>query len=273
MGRKAHFNKKNIMHKKIKKPAFFVQNNLVDRLTAPVAIYAREHGHPIEDRSCSSELDPDNCDIDWGQYSCVLPYGSVQFIRIIKKSSLSRFILHDEPLFSTEKWSRIFDKNVLNAAGRAINVSDIDALLRRDGPMHLRPDSVDKAFSGGVYDHDSWLNTVSTRALPRDLICWASPTQHIIAEWRCWVIGGTVIEVSQYRRNEQMSLSRETNNEIFEVAQGLADIYLPAPCVVLDIALTENGYKLIEFNPIHCSGWYAGNVNNVLGSWLDWSVC
>lgn len=258
---------------KNKKTAFFVQNNLVDKLTAPVAIYAREQGHPVEDRSCSADLNPDDCGIDWQQYACVLPYGSIQFIKILKNSSLSRFILHDEETFSTAKWSAIFDKNVLNAGGRAINASDIDALLRRDGPMHLRPDSVDKAFSGGVYDPDSWSKTILNKALADDLVCWASPVQPIKAEWRCWVIGGTVIEISQYRRNEQMSLSRETNNEIFEVAQGLADIYLPAPCVVLDIALTENGYKLIEFNPIHCSGWYAGNVNNVLGCWLDWSVC
>lgn len=41
-------------------PAFFVQNNYVERLTEPVASFARKHGVALEDRSSSQGFDPDD---------------------------------------------------------------------------------------------------------------------------------------------------------------------------------------------------------------------
>ena len=37
------------------------------------------------------------------------------------------------------------------------------------------------------------------------------------------------------------------------------------------IALTPEGYRVVEFNPIHSAGWYAANTARVLRAWFDWS--
>jgi hypothetical protein len=50
------------------KPEFFVQNNRVERLTAPVAIYARANGIDLEDYSSSASLNVDTIGIDWAQF-------------------------------------------------------------------------------------------------------------------------------------------------------------------------------------------------------------
>lgn len=179
--------------------AFFVQNNYVERLTAPVAVYARSHGICLEDRSSNKDFDPDNCGIDWSQYDLVLPYGSVQFVRQLKTSSLARFVLHDESRFATSAWVAEFGSDALNGAGRIAMVREVAELLR-ESPCHLRPDSVDKAFVGGVFGLDGWERIQVERDLDEDLACWVSPLQVIDKEWRCWVVGGR-IEL-QYEWNE-----------------------------------------------------------------------
>lgn len=254
----------------LREPAFFVQNNYVERLTVPVASYAREHGIALEDRSSFVGFDPDDCGIDWSAYSFVLPYGSVQFIRKLKASSLSPFILHDEDRFATSAWAPIFGVEALNGGGTIISVGQVTDHLARNGSLHLRPDTVDKAFVGGVFDSTAWATLRGDRELADDLACWVSPVAAIEAEWRCWIVGGKVIEVSKYREAGQHVRARETGVEIYAAAKRLADHYLPAPCVVLDVARVARQYVLVEFNPIHCSGWYAANVGAVLDAWLAW---
>lgn len=252
--------------------AFFVQNNQVERLTIPVAEYAHRRGYVIHDRSSTSELDVDHCDIDWSQFDAVIPYGSVQFLRQVKASnSLGQFVLHSESAFSACCWMPIFGSEALNGQGEALSESQVIERLAQGQRLHLRPDSVDKAFPGGVYDHDSWLALKSERHLQGDLLCWASPLKTLSAEYRCWLVGDRVVEVSRYRESDQMSVKRVTDGEVYRAAESFAKIYLPAPCVVMDIALTEEGYKLIEFNPIHSSGWYDASVTLVMDSWVAWT--
>lgn len=252
------------------KTAFFVQNNYVEHLTAPIARYANAHGISLEDRSSFKGFDPDDCGITWSDYDLVLPYGSVQFVRQLKDSSLAKFIFHEESLFATSKWSAIFGNDALNGLGCQTSVTEVIEHLRH-GPRHLRPDMIDKAFSGGVFDTAKFENLRHERKLADDLACWISPLQTIKTEWRCWVVGGQIIEISKYRDAGQMSLEREMSPEVRLVSQGFADRYLPAPCVVLDVAMVNDQYKIIEFNPIHCCGWYKANIDVILDAWVAWS--
>ncbi|MBX3755176.1 ATP-grasp domain-containing protein [Ralstonia pickettii] len=248
---------------------FFVQNNYVERLTAPVAMYARARGIALEDRSVTEVFDPDSCGIDWSQYGAVLPYGSVQFVRRLKSSSIGRFILHDERAFATSTWAPMFGDRALNGSGELVEAAVVRERLG-GGPMHLRPDQVDKAFVGGVFDVDAWEAVRADRRLADDLGCWISPISCIDAEWRCWFVGGRLVDLARYRENGQMAVARESASEVKEAAERLASVYLPTPCVVLDIARAAGQYTVIEFNPIHCSGWYAADVPKVLSAWLAW---
>jgi hypothetical protein len=252
------------------KPAFFVQNNYVERLTVPVASFAREHGIALEDRSSFQGFDPDDCGIDWSAYSFVLTYGSVQFLRKLKASALAPFILHDEARFATSAWAPIFGTDALNGSGVLVPAGQVADLITRNGPLHLRPDTVDKAFVGGVFDSAAWAAVRGDPELAGDLACWASPGATINAEWRCWIVGGKVVEVSKYREAGEHARVRETGAAIHAAAQRLADRYVPAPCVVLDVARVAGRYVLVEFNPIHCSGWYAADVAVILDRWLAW---
>lgn len=247
--------------------AFFVQNNYVTALTVPVALYARTHGLALEDRSSNTDFDPDNCGIDWSQYSIVLPYGSVQFLRKLRaSSSLAPFVHLDATRFAASTWAPLFGNRALNEEGMLIRAHEVSSLLT--SPMHLRPDSEDKAFAGGVFTKEAWQSM--TPAPSPQLACWVSPLQEILAEWRCWVVGRKVVEISRYRQAGEHNRKRETDAVLLASAQGFADVYVPAPCVVMDLALTKSGLKIVEFNPINCSGWYAADVGRILAAWVRW---
>lgn len=254
-------------------PVFFVQNNMIERLTAPVARYAREAPVALEDRSSTSELNVDDCGIDWSQYHPVLPYGSVQFLTKLKRSAvLSRYVHFDDELFSARGWhaSAVGDQ-MLNRDGRLIAVDDVPGELTGGRTLHIRPDAEHKAFNARVFDEATWGAISAERALDSRVACWVSPVQTITGEWRCWFVGGQLVEVSQYRRSGQTQCERGAPADVCRYAQSVADRFLPAPCVVMDVASTESGPRVIEFNPIHSAGWYAADVATVLKAWLDWS--
>lgn len=254
-----------------KQPCFFVQNNCVERITAPVALYARQVGARLEDRSSTSEFDADDCGVDWSQYAHVLPVGSVQFLRHLKKSvSLGKYILHDEVSFAATTWRDRLGAAMLNEAGQTVRVVDVAGALA-GAAMHVRPHSQDKAFNAKVFDITGWAEMRAERNVADDLLCWASPVRDISAEWRCWVIGGHLTEISQYRLAGQSARVRGAPTDVAAFAADVVHTWLPAACVVMDIARTPQGLRLLEFNPINGSGWYAADVPTVLGAWLAWA--
>lgn len=255
-----------------KQPCFFVQNNYVERITVPVALYARQVGAHLEDRSSTSEFDADDCGVDWSQYAHVLPVGSVQFLRHLKKSvSLGKYLLHDEVSFAATTWRDLLGAAMLNEVGQTVLAGDVGVLLA-GAAMHVRPQSEDKAFNAKVFDVSSWAEMRAERAVAEGLLCWASPVKPITAEWRCWIVGGRLVEISQYRLEGAMARVRGAPEDVTGFAAEVAQTWLPAECVVVDIARTPQGLRVLEFNPIHGSGWYAADVPTVLDAWLAWSA-
>lgn len=253
-------------------PCFFVQNNYIERITARVAQYAHRQGIDVVDRSCISGFDPDKLDIDWAQWHPILPVGSVQFLAALRRSpSFAQYIHHDEESFSSPKCLAEFGDRMLNHSGFLVSAGDIPSHLLKS-TLHIRPSKVDKAFTAKVFDSDSWADTFTKRELEHSLECWASPPVSITGEWRCWVVNGQVVDISRYREGDHMAINRDVPEEVRAYAASNASGWMPAPVVVMDIAETTTGLRIIEFNPFHSSGWYAGDENLILTAWLEWSL-
>lgn len=254
-----------------RQPAFFLQNNLVERLTAPVARFARANNIALVDRSSTQEFDPLDCGVDWSEYAPVLAYGSTQFLRKLVASGGFRPYLHVSSLaFDAATWADKLGIRMLNATGEAVELEHVAQLLSQ-GPRHVRPLNIDKAFVAQTFDSASWAERVLASNVDKSLACWISPVQHIAAEWRLWSVGGQLIEASQYRERGEMLLRRTAPAEVWEFAQDVLRTWSPAACVVIDIAQRENGaLRVVEFNPVHSSGWYAADVPAVLRAWLGW---
>lgn len=256
----------------MRKPCFFVQNNYIERITARVAQYARHNDIDVVDRSCIAGFDPDKLEIDWSQWHPILPVGSVQFLAALRQSpTFAPYIHHDEESFSSPKCLAEFGSRMLNHGGFLVKAGDIGEHLRQS-TLHIRPSKVDKAFTAKVFDTDSWQIIYAERELSHSLECWASPPIVITGEWRCWVVDGQVIDISRYREGDRMAVNRDVPVEVWDYARSNTGGWLPAPVVVMDIAETPAGLRIIEFNPFHSSGWYAGEDNRIITAWLNWSL-
>lgn len=251
--------------------AFLVQNNHVLFNSIPVAQYALRNGIELLDRSSSQQFDPMNTDVDWSKYDIIVPYGSVQFARLCREKGLADHIFYSEEGFRTDSWIEKFGPKALNYTGTLMKASEVFEHLGYAKEAHVRPNHVDKAFVAAVFDQVSWDAVRQEKNVEDDLDVFVSPPMHIDAEFRCWIVGGEVIEVSQYRKDNEMWCERISLERPFtDGFQMIADIHLPDEAVVMDVAQVGDELYFLEFNSIHSSGWYDASIDNVWNSYLQW---
>jgi hypothetical protein len=249
--------------------AVFVQNNFIERLSGPLAVVVRERGFDLYDVSLlpDAPLNVDDMKVVWEDYDRVFIYGSVGFLRRCMESGLRKHVSYDVERIAASSWTAAFGDLSLNGSGRVVDVDLVPSLLSAGERLHLRPDNHEKAFTGAVFDQAAWKNIMAERDLDKieGLKCWVSPVQVIRAEYRCFIVGGEVVEISLYRKDGVAHRERVLDSSIFASVKALCDIHLPFPTIVMDVAEAEDGrLKVIEFNPIHGSGWYAVDIGRVL---------
>ena len=254
---------------------FVLQNNSFDRigrLITPCLDYCRDRGLPFVDRSLTAELDIDAWDLD--ETSGLLVYGSVGWVKRFKESRYSQWIDYEPDTFAASTWVPILGKAAFNGDGWLSSAREVAERLGADGErLHVRPDNDDKAFAGALYSREEWNRMLlgRSRLLGKDLssvLCWVSRPQEIAAEVRCWIVGGDVVGASYYRRGGSHFIEQVEDRGLLETCRELASLYLPARNVVMDIALSGSDHFVLEYNPIHSSGWYAVNVHDVLDCWI-----
>ncbi|MBB4866904.1 hypothetical protein HNP46_005811 [Pseudomonas nitritireducens] len=250
------------------KIAFLLQTNYVTRLTTPVGYYAQLNGYDIVD--CTAAKDLDIMDLaDWSQYDLVIPYGSTQLNQMFRECALGAYLQFEEGAYSTDTWMKKFGSLALNSAGRTMQAWEVFEHLERHPNAHVRPNFETKALLARVFDKQTWRHHCIERNVRDDLEVFVSPVREILAEYRTWVIGGEVVEVSQYLKAGVLETARIEEGAVHDAARRLAEVYLPDHAQTMDVALTPEGYQLIEFNGLHGSGWYAGNVHKILDFYVQ----
>lgn len=251
-----------------KRIAFLLQTNYVLHLTTPVAYYARSRGFDIVD--CTSTVDFDIMSReDWSAYDLVIPYGSVQLANRFMDTPLGFHIKHQENGFSTDHWMSIYGELALNHAGHTMLAKDVLAHIEQHGSVHVRPNSVSKAFIAALFDKQFWVKHSAERNVDDDLLVFVSPPKVLEREYRCWVIDGKVIEISQYLVHGKLDKALCEDPEVHMAAQAMAEVYQPANAFVMDLVKTPEGYKLIEFNGFHGAGWYSGRVDKIMDAYIE----
>ena len=257
---------------------FVLQNNSFDRIGPLVGRcldYCRASGMPFEDRSLTADLDVDGWLLD--ESEGLVFFGSVGWMKRFKASRYARWVHYDEEAFAASVWVPVLGDLAFNGKGRGWlgDVSSVAKRLEKVGTrLHVRPDRDDKAFSGGLFDAEGWRRTIAERSalLGRDisdLACWVSEPRDISAEIRCWVVDGRVVEASYYRRSGKSDIQRVADAGTMSLMSDFAKAYLPCGTTVMDIAFDGADAGVLEYNPIHSSGWYAADVAAVLDAWTS----
>lgn len=162
--------------------------------------------------------------------------------------------------------------NMLNGDG---TIQMISEPLPEDLPYFFfaRPAKDTKTFSGGLFNHETWADWIKDLddsnlmqdVLAETKVLVASLKDNIQQEIRCWIVGGKVVTMSQYKLGTKVKYQNMDDNfAAREYAQSMADIYCPAEAFVLDICMSNDDYKIVEINGINCSGFYDGDMSKLL---------
>lgn len=135
--------------------------------------------------------------------------------------------------------------------------------------LFIRPDSGLKTFAGQTITMENWNDTIMTldqlsSVMPETMILVARP-KDLQGEFRFVIADGQVVTGSEYRWDGKLDIRIDYPQECFEMAQRVAQhewqVDIAYTC---DVALTDDGPKVIELNGFSCAGLYACNKDEIV---------
>lgn len=175
--------------------------------------------------------------------------------------------------FEFSKWHTGWGKeNLLNGEAIEDTVSNIiPKIMAGRHKIFARPSEDTKSFSGQLFEADNlihWLGKVAASTdrfgLHGDTSVIVSPFKKIMAEYRLFVVDGCIASGSLYKIGDLVTTSDILDPVAVEYAYKMLDIWQPDRAFVLDIAITEDGPKIIEVNNINSSGFYKSNISDIV---------
>lgn len=273
-------------------PCILVQNNAFQNLFSKVSRYGWDNNIVVIDRCCAdASFDINDCGVDWSIHGPVLVYGAAEFVNACAKSEhLAPYIYNDREAFSMKQLLSC-GRMLFNHDGGVVKASVISKWLSSwnaigDTPAQhfIRPDLAHKAFNGGVYDAERWEAMIKEKNLPEDLACYISSVKPLPdKEYRCWVINGKIVAVSQYMEKGELNVVALMDDVLTEFLSKVAQTFfvlktamkrnLP-DCYTVDFAVPQGKDLahacIMELNCINSSGFYGfDNVPSILKAWMD----
>jgi len=143
--------------------------------------------------------------------------------------------------------------------------------------LFIRPNTGFKSFAGqvvkfGTIDEDiNGLNQL-TGIMDENMILVAPP-QKILGEFRFVVADGKVVTGSEYRWDGRLDIRRDWTPECEDLARQVAEhpwqVDIAYTC---DVALLEEGPRLVELNGFSCAGMYACDIDKVVRAVSDAAI-
>lgn len=109
-----------------------------------------------------------------------------------------------------------------------------------------------KEFSGGI-------KRELTENVPYNKLVWSFEPVKFIAEWRCYVLDGKIVGVSQYGEDEDMDLDLTIPNQMLEAWSYSSSYPIQPAGWALDVGMLDDGrIVLVEVNDGWALGYYPG---------------
>lgn len=206
----------------------------------------------------------------------VIPYGSTKLTKLGMMNKWKGVFFNDN--FCTTVWNNNRD-DMLNEDCLVATVADVINHFKNindDEIFFIRPINDLKEFNGTVTtvkEIRNWMRSVYSGSFSfgEDTIVSIANPVNIHFEWRYFIVGGKIVNGSIYKINNSTKLQiKEERKDILDIAQKMADIWLPHETCVMDIAKTEDGFKVIEFNCFNSSGTYKNDINEIVKTVVDY---
>ena len=199
----------------------------------------------------------------------IFPFGAVKMAKIAKKYNWNpgSFMTdnHDYKVYS-----KYYKENLLNYDSVITTVEQGQFF---EFPFFTRPTKDTKAFTGRVFNDvfEYWDFFESKTDLTNSILNYDTEIQiarvkSIFNEIRFWIVKGKIVTASMYQLGGEYYLSDLISPDAYDFVEEMINIYQLADTFVMDICLTDKGYKIVECNCTNCSGFYKADMNKLIMS-------
>lgn len=203
-----------------------------------------------------------------------IAYGGIVLKDIVAKRNWNPGFYINEN-FCYQAWKNHWGKNLLNHDAKVSSFKKVKKICDK---FFIRPSITDKVFTGSVVtweEFESWREEVKSgkvnqyyHGLTMNTEVSYAPFKEIFSECRFFIVGGKIVTASYYRRKDTHKYlpfySPWYDKEMERYVKERIKEWLPHKAFVLDIAQTNEGYKVIEINVINSSGLYECNVEKIV---------
>jgi hypothetical protein len=167
-------------------------------------------------------------------------------------------VFFDPELFKPSIYAAKYGTRYLNSDLRVTTVGQLLAdTPNKDTEFFIRPNDDSKVITGQVLKLAE-LREQSDILLAQEVA--ASPPKKILSEWRVFLLEAKAIASTQYRPQAQKWVPRE----VVDFAEKMANKWNPVKVVVMDIADTRAGLRVIELNCFNGSSFYLADVDTIV---------
>lgn len=164
-----------------------------------------------------------------------------------------------------ENYANGFGNFLLNPNNQIYNFEDKLNWTNHDR-LFIKPSQDAKIFTGKVFTKVEWedfqyytLNDNNNPITATTKIQISKP-QKLIKEARIWIVNRQIVTSSYYHFYDGIEYEEHVSAEGLAFANKMANHYNVADAYVLDIALTLDGWKVVEVNCINSAGFYKADV-------------
>lgn len=240
-----------------------LQSNLIREQEVSETIEACESQgievQPVRIIPFSEELPFDEFTVDDSNFY----YGSTTFIHNVKTQLNPRGVFFNPETFTMESSMRGWGGRMLCSDGEITTMEEFASRDLLGTHWFIRPNNDDKSFAGEVMlfdDFREWeekFQKFDNVFLDKNTKIMACPPRAIEREWRNFIVGDVVAESSLYKECNVLRKSRkEVPAEMISFVQDSFKEYRPSELFVMDVALVDEQYRIIECNCINSSGFY-----------------
>lgn len=199
----------------------------------------------------------------------VFIFGSTKMSRIAKERGwYIGTLLNDNHDY--EVYSQYYKDNLLNYDSDIVTLTS-KIFWEEDELKFIRPTLDTKAFTGALFTEiefndmiENKLHNYRSKFFNEDTLIQIASPKNIYKEIRCWVVDGKIITASQYRLGCRFSLDDNVEQEALDYAQSMVDVFQLADAFIIDVCLTENGWKIVECGNINVAGFYKSNIAKMI---------
>jgi len=186
-------------------------------------------------------------------------------------------VFYNDELFQMKVYMDKWNTKMLNNDARIVEIYKfINENHQDDEEWFIRPNEDTKSFTGLVTTFAEF-KEMAINALQgapyfqKESLILVSKPKQIEKEWRNFIVDEKVVSSSRYCVNGKRSIDgKDVPNDMVKFAEDCCKVFMPHDVFVMDVALCEGQYFIVECNCFNDTGFYDHDIDAIVKSVNDY---